>query len=76
MTVCIEKLCEGEHEEYVFGTAVSSVTEGRRILQREKESMERYGEIIEEGVNHFVYENFCGLKYTYRIVKYFSKEPI
>lgn len=76
MTVCIEKLCEGEHEEYVFGTEVNSVTEGRRILQREKEHVKQYGEVIEEGINHFVYKNFCGLKYTYRIVKYFSKEPI
>lgn len=73
MTVCIEKWLGGYKIEET--KAVSSVTEARRQLQQIKNSSQ-YGNILIDTPNRFSYSTPDNKVIEYRIVKYFTKQPL
>lgn len=73
MTVSIEKWLGGYKIDET--KAVSSVTEARRQLQQIKNSSQ-YGNILTDTSNQFSYSTPDNKVFEFRIVKYFTKQPL
>nr|DAE12621.1 MAG TPA: hypothetical protein [Siphoviridae sp. ctOCb13] len=76
MTVCIEKWFDGY--KCWESTAVNSVVAARQQLQSIKAKImpQQIYQVFKDTSNEFFYRNENARDIKYRIIKYFTKEPI